>query len=324
MGGSGDTGGGSGKNPGHRDDVFVSDDTTTGSLRLEVEQQELPIGETTGFRVFATNADGQPVPSISVACDTEKGLALIEPSTGYELTDDQGQMSGRIGCERPGSFQMVCRLTVGANRRKFVGVRCTGDLPSGFVGFPGAGGGGLGGGVQVGDSGDVNIVAMGFEDGGTLTSGSEPSANASIDILQTADCDGVATTFDPEPFYDTYVNLQVENKLAEDVRFTSLTYSLKDVDSQGTDFTSKRIGLTRNSNSTVGSDGGTSSIIVPIFKAAGGGKFVGDPTGVGIQITQIGLRTVTVTLSGVTATGKPIEVMARATAAFGTYNRCSN
>jgi hypothetical protein len=325
MGGSGNTDGGSGRDPGYRDDVFVSDETTTGSLRVEVEEPELAVGATSGFLVWVKDSEGRPVQNINVACDSERGLAILEPTTGFELTDSSGSMSGRIGCESPGSFQMVCRVSVGANRRKFVGVKCRGDVPSGFDGFPGAGGGGLGGGVaQDGDSGDVTIVAMGFEDGGAtgVTPGS-PSSNASIDIFQESDCDGVQSTVDPERFFDTYVNLEVENNLTEDIRFSYLTYSVRNVDGQGTAFQSKQIGLTSTSSSSVSGNGGTTGILVPIFKAAQGGKYVGDPSGVGIRITQVGFRTVSVTLYGQTASGKRVEITARSTASFSNFDRCS-
>jgi hypothetical protein len=323
MGGSGSTDGGSGENPGYRDDVFVSDDTTTGSLQIEVKETTISVGETSGFIVSVKDSGGRPVQNINVACDSERGVAILEPTTGYELTDSSGSMSGRIGCEAPGSFQVVCRVSVGANRRKFVGIKCQGDVPSGFNGFPGAGGGGLGGGVaQDGNSGDAAISAMGFEDDGSGTPGS-PSSNASIDIFQEANCDGVASTNDPENFFDTYVNIQVENNLTEDIRFSYLTYSVRNVDGQGTPFQSKQIGLTSSSNSSVGGNGGTTGLLVPIFAAAQGGKYVGDPSGVGIRITQSGFRTVFVTLVGQTASGKRIELTARATASFGNYDRCS-
>lgn len=325
MGGSGGTDGGAGKNPGYRDDVFVSDETTTGSLKIEVNESSIAVGSTSGFLVSVTDSNGRPVPNINVACDSERGLAILEPTTGFELTGSSGSMSGRIGCKAPGSFQMVCRVSVGANRRKFVGIKCEGEVPSGFNGFPGAGGEGLGGGVaQDGESGDATIMAMGFEDGGatSVTPGS-PSSNASIDIFQESDCDGVESTVDPERFYDTYVNLEVQNNFTEDIRFSSLTYSVRNVDGQGTLFQSKQIGLTSNSGSSVGGNGGTTGILVPIFKAAQGGKYVGDPSGVGIRITQVGFRTVTVTLSGQTASGRRVELTARSTASFGNYDRCS-
>ena len=323
MGGQGATDGGSGENPGYRDDVFVGDDSTTGTLDLELENSSVAVGDTTGFSVRVMNSKSEPVTHINVACDSEAGVAIVEPQSGYEMTGDSGVMSGVIGCERPGSFQLVCRLTVGANRRKFVGVRCTGDIPSGFQGFPGAAGGGLGGGVQNNDDGDVRIVQAGFIDDGSISS-SDAARASSIDVSQIGDCDGSATTVDVEPFFDTYVSLKVENNLAQQVRFQYLQYSVDDVDGQGTEFTSKRLGLTTEANSSlVPGGGGSTFIILPIFKAYGGGKYVGDPLGAGIQITNRSLQTVSFKLVGETASGDLVEATARATASFGDFNRCS-
>ena len=150
-GGQGATDGGSGAQPDFRDDQFIAGDTTTGSMSLSLSRGSLGVGDTSPFTVSVVNASGKPVSNINVACDSERGVAIVEPSRGFEMTNSSGVMSGVIGCESPGSFQMVCRLSVGANRRKFAQVTCTGDVPAGFQGFPGAAGGGLGGGVQNND-----------------------------------------------------------------------------------------------------------------------------------------------------------------------------
>jgi hypothetical protein len=152
LGGQGSTDGDGGADNGSGDSVFVADESSTGEIDIEIEEPSIEVGETSGFFVRARNARGVAVSNINIACDSEQGVAIIEPQTGYELTNAAGVMSGVIGCERPGSFQLVCRLSVGANRRKFVSVRCTGDVPSDFEGFPEAAGGGLGGGVQTSDA----------------------------------------------------------------------------------------------------------------------------------------------------------------------------
>lgn len=319
MGGQGSTDGGSAENPNFADDQFVAGDDTTGSMKLVLSQESISVGDTASFTVHVQNASGAPVSNINVACDSESGVAIVEPQRGYEMTGSSGTMSGVIGCERPGSFQMVCRLSVGANRRKFVGVKCTGDVPAGFQGFPGAGGGGLGGGVQNNDDGDVRIVEAGFSDDNNTS-----QTGSSIDIAQDSDCDNDSNTVDIEPFFDTYVTLKVENNLAEQVRFEYLQYTIDNVDGQGTEFTSKRLGLTQETNSSASGSGGTASITLPIFKAYGGGKFVGDPVGVGLQITNSALLTVSFSLVGQTSSGDPIEVTARATASFGSFNRCTS
>lgn len=322
MGGQGSTDGGSGADPGLEDDTFVSDESTTGSVFLDVASPSLEVGNTSTFTVRAVNSRQQPVANINVACDSEQGVAILDPQRGYALTDSTGVMSGVIGCEAPGSFQFLCRLAVGANRRRSVTVNCTGDVPSGFQGFPGAAGGGLGGGSQTNDDGDVRITSAGFIDDGTAN-GSSPTAGSSIDISQISDCDGDAATVDLEPFYDTYVRLVVENNRAEQVRFEYLQYTISDVDGQGTEFTSKRLGLTQEADSTLADSGESATVIMPVFKAYNRGKYVGDPLGIGIQITNRALITVSFTLVGKTALGESVIVRARSTASFGDFIACS-
>jgi hypothetical protein len=321
LGGQGSTDGGSGAEGDFRDNVFVSDETTTGGMTLEVESSSIDVGDTSSFVVHVRNARQEPVSNVNVICDTEGGLALIEPSSGYALTNGDGAMSGVVGCEAPGSLQLVCRLSIGANRRQFASVRCTGDVPSGFQGFPGAGGGGLGGGVQTNDDGDVRITQASFidESGGSSSS----STTSSIDIVQNSDCNGDGVRTDFEPFYDTYIEIKVQNNRSETVRFSYLQYTISNVDGQGTEFTSKRLGLSTESEAGAASGGGgTTSITMPIFKAFGGGKFVGDPLGVGLQIVNPALLTTKFVLVGETSSGEPVELSARATASFGSFNRC--
>jgi hypothetical protein len=138
------------------------------------------------------------------------------------------------------------------------------------------------------------------------------------------ECQPATPELQPEPFYDTYVILTVKNNLSEQVRFNSFRYSVNDVDGRGTEFTSKSLGLTQESDSTLAADGGSSTIIMPIFKAYNGDKYVGDPTGSGLRITNRSLQTVTFVLNGETASGESVSISARATAAFGDYNRCAN
>jgi hypothetical protein len=330
LGGQGATDGGSAENPDFRNGVFVGDETTSGSIDLQVEQSSLPVGSTTGFRVFAVDAQGQPVPSINVVCDSEKGIAIIEPNTGYELTGSSGVMSGVIGCEAPGSFQMVCRLNIGANRRKFASVRCTGDIPSGFTGFPGAAGGGLGGGTQTNDDGDVQILEAGFVDDGKI--GDDVPANVSIDTVQNPNCDGDASTSDPEPFHDTYAVIKVRNNLAERVTLLQLNCSVTGIDGTTNTADCGDISLTRQADAALDGNGSTTTISVPMFKAYNGGKFVGNPTdGSGTQITATGLYTVSFEIfylkasddaSGVSFGDNDRILTAQATASFGNFGNC--
>jgi hypothetical protein len=127
-----------------------------------------------------------------------------------------------------------------------------------------------------------------------------------------------------EPFYDTYVRLTVKNDLSATLRFTYLQYQISNVGGRGTAFTSKRLGLSveRDASSTSGG-GGTTTFTVPVFKGYSGGKFVGDPLGEGLQIVNPALLTTRFTLVGETSSGDTVELTARTTASFGSFNRSS-
>lgn len=328
VGCQGNTDGGEAANPDYRDDVFIGDETSTGSIRVQLNQSNLPVGQTAGFKVFVSDSTGQPIANTRVICDTEQGVALIEPTSGYELTNGDGVMSGVIGCAAPGSYQMVCRLSVGANRRQFVSVGCTGDVPAGFAGFPGAGGGGLGGGTQTNDDGEIQITDAGFDDDGDYTSTTVPT-DASVDIVQTADCDVSTVTQDTEPFFDTYAVLNVENNLEERVTLLYLECSVTGVDGTSNTADCGTIGLTRSSNSTLEANNDSTIIQVPVFKIFNGGKYVGNPTsGTGTRITSTGLFTVSFRLyyqkaSDTEGDGTDLPyITASATASFGNVNRC--
>jgi hypothetical protein len=312
LGGSGSTDGGSANDPAYRDGVFVSDESTTGSMSLDLSRSHLAVGDTTDFQVAVRAANGQPVANMNVVCDSEDGLALIEPTSGRALTNGNGVMSGQVGCERPGSFQMVCRLTVGANRRKFAGVRCSG---SGFVDFPDSGGGGLGGGVAEGADGAVQITTASLVD----ESGSESTSNQ-VDVSMTTDCDGDATTSDVEPFTDTYAKVNLTNNFSEQVVFKRLSFSVNNLDGAGNGFESSGAGVT----GVAAASGGTVEILAPIFRAYGTGKYAGNPTGNGVQIGSVGFRNVTINVFGTTVSGKEVQVSSQLSAVFGNYNRCTD
>lgn len=318
---SGDTDGGKAGGVGDfRDDVFVSDDTTTGTISLEVVEPDIQIGETSGFFVYVRNADGRPVQGINVACDTEEGVAIIEPTQGNEITSEQGEISGRIGCERPGSFQMVCRLSTGANKRDFFGVKCRGEVPADFQGFPGAAGGGLGGGVAITNDGQVRVSSVSVQEG----EGSTDSTDASIDVVQQT-C-GTGDSEEPEPFFDSYVSLRIENNLREKVQLSYVSYTVPNANRRGQTFSSQRYGVTSFASSTLDANGDIQTITLPVFKAFGGSKYFGNAPGSGesgLEIaSNLGLRTVSFTVVGQTSSGKSVTLGGDVTLSFGNFDGC--
>lgn len=321
VGCNGDTDGGRASGSGFRDDVFVSDDTTTGSITLQVEDPELQVGETSGFLVFVKNADGQPVSGTNVVCDSEEGVAIIEPTQGNEITDDIGAISGRIGCERPGSFQLACRLSTGANKRDLFGVKCRGEVPADFQGFPGAAGGGLGGGVAVTNDGQVRITAISVQED---TLSTDTDFDASIDVVQQT-CES-GSTVEPEPFFDTYAAIKIENNLREKVKLSYVEYSVPNANRRGQTFNSQRLGVTSFASSTLDANGDIQTIVLPVFKAFGGSKYFGNAPGSGesgLEIAgNLGLKTITFTVVGQTSSGKSVSISGDVTVSFSNFDNC--
>ena len=318
--GSGDTDGGTAQID-QEGGVFVSGDGTTGSIHITPKNETPAVGEVVGFFVEVRDASGNPVPHINVSCDTEQGLALIEPVKGFELTSESGDVSGKFGCEVPGSLQLVCRLPVGANLRAFADIKCSGEVPLGFTGFPGAGGGGLGGGVQTIDNGGVGggntsglrVQTLTFSDEGGDT------ATTSIDTLQDADCtpDDAATS-PAEPFFDSSVKINIENNTKQAVRFYKVKYSLSNADGAGSSFTSKDLGVVAEADA----NGGTAEFSVLVFNANGGRKRFADSS-FNIPIS-LGFRSIKVTVYGTNSLGEQVSISGSATVSFGDFSRCTS
>lgn len=319
---SGETDGGKGDDANFDDEVFVPDETNSGQIIVRPNETRFPVGDTTGFRVQVLDASGQGVPNIRVLCDSELGVAILEPTTGSELTNSSGHMSGRIGCALPGSFQFGCRLPVGTNIRQFVDIVCTGDVPEGFNGFPGAAGGGVGGGVQVVDDGDpgnvnanVRITAINVFDDGSAAGGAATNANE-IDTVQGACGD------EPEPFFNTQFSVEVVNDSNRTIRFNSLRYSLTNADGQGGRFTSGALALgSGDAPSQANANGGVTTLSTLAIEAREGRKFFfGSATPIPVTL---GIQNVTVRIFGSDSDGNPVEAAARTAMSFTNFNNCN-
>ncbi len=316
----GDTGG-----EGDSYDGSAYNDDTGGDIRLVLNENTISVGDTTGFRVKVNNAAGTGVANLQIACDTETGLALIEPTSGYELTDSEGQMSGRVGCVTPGSYQIGCRMPVGANQRSFERIICEGPVPAGFNGFPGAGGGNLG----VGNGGTGGAVPP-ANNGSVLVTGTTISESGedtiSIDVQQNicsvSDKNNDGDTTDPgeidyETFTDTTVSLTVKNETAETINFSSLSYKVSGAAGTGTSFSSNRLALLSGGSVAPGA---TATLQTLFLRANNGRKYF---TGSSSPIsTSTGFRNVTFTLYGISSAGESYEVSAAAGLSFNDYNKC--
>ena len=319
LGCTGDTDGGTEGEEDFAGTQFVATDDSVGTIRLNVTSNSIPVSEISSFSVTVRDASGRPVPQIQISCDTEAGLAILEPTSGAELTDSFGTMSGVVGCEAPGSFQLACRLPIGANRRKFETIQCTGGVPTGFAGFGGATGGGLGGGVDTTDGSGIGGTDT---DGVRMTSillfdtgdASGDDGTTSIDVAISA-CPDAETV---EPFFDTLIKVGVINNTNQLIRFTKLKYTVLDSDGAGTTFTSKELSLIGEAE--VLPSGGENQFITLFADVIGGVKhFAGSST----AIPALGFRVVTVRLIGTNDLGEEIVVAGRTTLSFDNFYRCS-
>lgn len=313
---SGDTDGGPAGDEDFGGSQFVGEDSGSIDIDIENTDNQIAVSDTSSFRVHVRDANSGGVPQIKVSCDSEDGVAILEPTQGVEFTDEFGNMSGRIGCTRPGSFQFGCRLPVGGNLRSFTTVKCTGDVPTGFGGFPGAAGGGIGGGVSVGgpngaDSDTVRITTLSFVD-----LGDSGTASTSIDTQQ-----DVCESTEAEPFFDTLLNVTVVNNSATLIRFTKLSYAVDNATgSNSAVLNSRELSLIGESAALAA--GESSTVTSLVFDASGGRKaFVGQG-GNSLIPVSLGFRTVTVRLFGTTDLGEEVIITGRTTLSFDDFDNC--
>ncbi|NLF25471.1 MAG: hypothetical protein GX589_07415 [Deltaproteobacteria bacterium] len=301
------TGGGG---PADSGSQFVASADAAGTISLEVKTNPLEVAETSSFSVRVRDQNGSPVKQIKISCDSERELAIIEPTTGVEMTDSHGHMSGVVGCRAPGSFQIGCRLPVGANKRSFVSIHCVGDVPAGFTGWPNAAGGTLGGGVDTtgDDTGGfgVNITGIAFIDqGGTDESNT-------IDVLQDDCPDG-----SEEPFFDTQVKITVVNNTAEDLEFNSYSYVVENYDGKGSSFDSGSLNI---SGGAISAAGGEISYQGLFLRASDGRKYFYDKQV--INTGMYGFKNVRFTLYGRNSLGEGVKVSGSTSVSFNDYNNC--
>lgn len=295
-----------------------------GEIMLELIDDSIAVGDSAGFRVTVTDSTGMAVPFIRISCDTEQGLSLIEPTTGIESTDAMGQMSGVVGCERPGSYLIGCRLPLGGNKRQFATIICGGDVPPGFTGFPGASGGGLGGGAVAPEDGGrgesdelaVRVTQLVSVDGAT----NEP--NDTVDLFRTANCSAADPDAEPvaEPFSVEYMRISVRNEGFTGVRFDR--YSVNIGNSGGTASTGI-LSLTSEVDSRVGEEATFDVLyldIVPVTGVTGvdAAKVLPDRS----TVVEAGFRNVTVTLYGTDELGESVQISSSRTVSFNNYNNC--
>ena len=297
----GDTGdAGSNSGPGTQ---FVSDGGAGATLKLRVTGgNTLTAGSTTGFRVTATDPSGLALAFIQIFCESEHGIAIIEPSSNgvaFEMTDEYGNMSGVIGALTPGSFVLQCEANNGFGLIDRVSIKNVGDIPPGFAGFPGAAGGNLGGGVIVEDP-TADVAISGFT---LVRLGEEVS---SLDT-ERALCLSSSGTCSVEPFGATSWSLTISNTTRKQVTSATISFLISGSASTAGPF-SDTISI---------APGGSATITGPMSTTGATFAITGDPVQTGTFATRA-----TVTLSfedGSTTTDTTTR-----TFTYGPVNGCAS
>ncbi len=280
------------------------------SLYLEKGGKDIPTAGQVKFQVSAVDPQGNPLDNIRIFCETEHGIAIIEPTKGgvaFEHTSSSGIMSGVVGGLTPGSFLMECRGPQGFNLVARETFRVVGDIPEGFSGFPGAAGGNLGGGVFT-DPLTEQVVLTQIE---FITVGRDGSERSGfIDNNGIADCDVNTPGNQVEPFGPDQYSITVENNFDQRVSISSVEYV---VDLRPVQVTSllELGGLVVNGNSQVELTG--------VFTDIASEKLF---VGTNIPVPS-GTYNIEFTVRGSTVAGESFTQTQSATVVFGPFNYCN-
>lgn len=278
--GSGNTDGGAADDNAGVGTAFVSDGGAGATIRIDV-LGSLTTGGMVDFIVTLLDPNGNPLPFIRIFCESESGIAILEPSSGgvaFESTASNGIMSGVLGGVTPGSYILECRAEQGFNLITRTNINVEGDVPTGFTGFPGAAGGNLGGGllVEQPEEGLLTISSISITDVGDTD-------GLRFDLTRDPDCDddgnGPMGTIDPEPFVFNNFVVSVSNGLKHPISIGAVTFTVEGVTS------TQEFGLDVSAGAT-----GT---VTGLYTDEGGGAK--EYAGTGVDATQ-GTRNVVFTV----------------------------
>lgn len=303
---------------------FAANGAAGSTIRINAPER-IPTGGTAGFSVELRDPQGEPLPFVRVFCESEQGIAILEPSDGgvaFESTTADGTFSGVLGGVTRGSYLLECRGPQGFNLVAREEIVVVGDIPQGFDGFPGAAGGNLGGGLLVDtsdDPGNFLTISVAFADGGRDIN-SEARPNGPIDTTFDTDCagDGGPPGDDDGPelevFTVTDYIISVSNSSDERIEITSVRFDLTGVGPEA--------GIVRTTGPL------SQLVVVP---ANSTGEFVGvllenapplhSFVGSGDLVVE-GTFDLRLTLSGVSEQGTRFSTSVNQTLTFSPINNC--
>lgn len=223
------TGDGEGNDTSEIGQQYISDGAAGSTIQILIGEgageadPAISVAETKGFRVILKDPNGLPLDNVQVFCESEHGIAILEPSKGgvaFEHTNDNGIMSGVIGGLTAGSYMFQCEGPQGYNLETQVHIRVSGEAPQGFTGWEGAAGGNLGGGrIVESTTGEVSLDQVQI----ITNNSTSASTVAHIDNVQ-GTCG--TTTITAEPFfYDDYT-LTITNSSGEAVQLETVSFTV--------------------------------------------------------------------------------------------------
>ena len=287
---------------------FVGDGGAGATIKI-IADDTIGVSDVKGFFVEVLDPRGAPLSYVRVFCESEKGIAIIEPSSGgvaFEHTGPDGKMSGKIGGLTPGSYIMECRAPEGFGLVARKSIKVTGSVPAGFTGFPGAAGGNLGGGFLVDLTPDDAVRSTTI----TFTDAGGESVSGPIDTSFNANCDGDAATVDPEPFTDTTYSITLRNDLQQRLTVTSVKFTINDGAGSETSTQSVTVEIPKGSSGTV-------TGILITFTTGGNQVYAG--TG---DAVVDGTHQITAVITGVLEDGTAVTLNESSTITLRPVNNC--
>jgi hypothetical protein len=265
--------------------------------------------------VVATDPQGNPLQYTRIFCESEHGIAILEPSNGgvaFEHTNAEGMMSGVLGGLTPGSYILECRAPVGLNLVARTQLVVTGEVPPGFDGWPGAAGGNLGGGLIVDPpEEDLAIQQILVTDAGNP----QGSPNGPIDITFNPDCNGDGILTDPEPYiFNDYI-VKLINGREDRVFVDTVSFTVEDPTIPG------GVTVTTQFNNLLIA-GGASADLVGTFTSTLGGSGVTKVWPGTSTTVNAGVYNVNFTIRGETDSGDSFTIRGSINVNVASVNNC--
>lgn len=300
---------------------YVADGGAGATITIDAPK-DIAVGEQEAFSVTLTDPQGQPMPYVRVFCESEKGIGILEPSSGgvaFEHTGSRGVMSGVLGGVVPGSYLLECRGPEGYGLIARTTIVIVGPIPDGFTGFTGAAGGNLGGGYLV----DVTPETDDSEDGlggirvarVTFTDGPDESTSGPIDVHQGVCDNGTAT--DPsddffEPWFFNDYRVVVKNDTSEKITIGTIGFTIRDSTTSSTSTQQKTVVIEQGEEGTL--DG-----LLTDLQGTGVKMFAG-----GTDVVKVGTYRVDFVITGYTEEGTNFVLSRSVTLTFDYVNRCDD